>query len=281
MYESNLLVLKNTNLEVVFNQSTGLPEFIKLYSTDGFFDGADIHECIEARVCRLLPRSYTNTQAVLKSVRKGMSCLSFYFEVFFEEAPAAAFELRYLLESSSIKLTLEDVREYEGFEFIEANIPCIAAISDSNHEEAWLAHCQSAGHLVSLKDAKPGELPEHPYFGKIMHMLPVVMLGTSDAVCVMEVTAFNDGMLLKVEQDGHKKRASIGTVKTYRVDGSGWCNSNDENLARVYANDKTPNLIVGQKSSCRVDFAGDYDRNGRVDWLDGAKIVHERMPKSR
>lgn len=279
MYNYNLLILKNTNLEVEFNPSTGLPELIKLCNTGGCFDGAAPHERVEARVCRLFPRSCINTSAVLKSVRKGMSCISFYFEAFHEDVPAAAFELRYLLGSTYIKVTLEEVREYEGFEFIEANIPSIASISDSNHEEAWLAHCQSAGHLVSLKDAKPGELPEHPYFGKIMHMLPVVMLGTSDSVCVMEVTAFNDGTLLKVEQDGNKKRASIGTVKTYRVDGSSWCNSNDDNLTRVYGNDKTPNLLVGQKSSCRVDFAGDYDRNGRVDWLDGAKIVHERMPK--
>src|SRR5262249_8224080 len=46
----------------------------------------------------------------------------------------------------------------------------------------------------------------------------------------------------------------------------------------IAGNEKTPNLLIEQRPVARLDFAGDYDRNGAVDWLDGAKIVRARMP---
>jgi hypothetical protein len=281
MFNTNTTKLRNSYLDVVFNLQTGLPETFKLIAEDSLFCGAKPYETIEAKICKLMPRGYIRVPVVPKSVRKGMSCITFLFEANYGEIPAASFELRYLLGKYSITVKLEEVKEYEGFEFIEASIPCLVSIDDSSSEDAWLAHCNSAGHIVKLKDAKCGELPENPYFGKIMHILPVVMLGTTKAVCVMEITAFNDGTELKVEKRENVKRAVIGTVKTHRVDGSSWCNSNDDNLTLIYGNENTPNLIVGQKSSCRLDFVGDYDRNGRVDWLDGAKVIHSRMPKLR
>jgi hypothetical protein len=47
----------------------------------------------------------------------------------------------------------------------------------------------------------------------------------------------------------------------------------------IAGNKKTPNLPVGQRPLARLDFAGDYDGNGLVDWLDGAKLVRARMPE--
>ena len=49
----------------------------------------------------------------------------------------------------------------------------------------------------------------------------------------------------------------------------------------VYGNDETLNLPIEQKSSCRIDLLSDYDGDGKVGWLDGAKCVHARMPKLR
>lgn len=36
--------------------------------------------------------------------------------------------------------------------------------------------------------------------------------------------------------------------------------------------------MVEQTPACRLDFVGDLDGDGAVDWLDGAKLVHGRMP---
>jgi hypothetical protein len=62
------------------------------------------------------------------------------------------------------------------------------------------------------------------------------------------------------------RQAMLGTVKTWRVNGA----SGDST---------TPNVMVGGRPLCRLDFSGDIDHNGAVDWLDGAKLVRERMPQ--
>jgi hypothetical protein len=47
----------------------------------------------------------------------------------------------------------------------------------------------------------------------------------------------------------------------------------------ICGNEKTPNLLVGQKSACRLDFLPAKTGKAEQDWLDAAKLVRERMPK--
>lgn len=279
MRQLEKLVIKNSYVEMKFDLKTGLPAGYRLIAENGLFDGALESELISARICHLTPRKYQNVTLEPVSYRNKPSIVTFTYKAYFDGEPAVMFDLRYELDRTAILVTLDEVSEFQPFELIEVNIPCLVSISGTAGK--WLAHCRNSGSFVSLKDAKSGDLPEHPYFAKILHILPVVMLGIPEAVCTMEVTAYNDGTLLHVEDTGVLKRARFGTIKTYRVDGSAWCNSNDVNLALVYGNENTPNLIVEQKSSCRIDFTGDYDHNGKVNWLDGAKLIHDRMPRMR
>jgi hypothetical protein len=75
-------------------------------------------------------------------------------------------------------------------------------------------------------------------------------------------------------------QAALGTIKTWRVNGGKSYDMNTgPNTPRISGNSTTPNLMVGGRPLCRLDFAGDFDHNGAVDWLDGAKMVRERMPR--
>lgn len=264
---------------VAFDEKTGLPT---AYERNGYrFGEQEKGQKITARFCKLSPREYVDVEAVPYGSHSGRVCAEFFFRLTYGEEEAAEFTLRYRIDRNALVITLEDVEEKEGFELISLTISRLVQIGTMDDEQAWLAHAKACGSLVSLKDAKPGKMPEHDYFGNIMPILPVVMLGDHNTVCTLEVTAFQDGTLLEVEETPEGKRGFLGTVKQYRVDGSSWCNSNDDHLTKVYGNEKTLNLPIEQKSSCRLDFVGDYDGNGRVDWLDGAKAIHARMPKMR
>lgn len=274
-----IYTLETSGLLVTLNEQTGLP--IE-YRRDKFpFGTQEEGQKITARFCRLHPRAYFDVEAVPYGSHVGRVCAEFFFRVAEDETEAAVFTLRYRIDRSALVITLEDVEEREGYELISLTIPRLVQISTADDAEAWLAHAKASGSFVYLKDAIPCKMLEHEYFGNIMPILPLVMLGDRNTVCTLEVTAFQDGTLLEVEESPRGKRAFLGTIKQYRVDGSSWCNSNDDNLTKVYGNEDTINLPIEQKSSCRLDFLGDYDGNGRVDWLDGAKAVHARMPKLR
>lgn len=271
--------LETAGLSVGLDWRTGLP--VEYRRKGKMFGSQELGQKIVARYCRLAPREYFDVEAVPCDGHMGRVCGEFFFRLKYGEETAAEFTLRYRVDRNSLTITLEDVEEKEGFELISLTIPRLVQLGTKEDSNAWLAHAMASGSLVYLKDAIPGKMPEHDYFGHIMPMLPVVMLGDENTVCAMEVTAFQDGVLVEVEEADSGKRAFIGTVKQYRVDGSAWCNSNDDNLTKIYGNENTLNLPIEQKSSCRLDFLGDYDGNGRVDWLDGAKAVHARMPKLR
>src|SRR5207248_10686634 len=134
---------------------------------------------------------------------------------------------------------------------------------------SWLAHGETGGSLAMLKKAKPASLPPNRFWEKVLATLPVVMVGNTKAGCVQEVTALMDGTELKVSGADGRRRASLGTYKNYRVNGS-HCfdmNTGDERTTRNCGHRNTPNLLIGQQSSCRLDFVPG------ADWLAAAQLV--------
>ena len=192
--------------------------------------------------------------------------------------PAASFRLRYELQGPTVFVSLEDVQEKPGFQLIDVATPDLATVRQEDGG-GWLAHGDSGGNLIELSEAKPGHLAPNRFWGGVAATLPVVMIGTSKALCVQETIAFMDTTELAVEGDAGQRRAELGTIAVHRVNGSLAYDMNaNPGKPLVSGNANTPNLIVGQRPLARLDFSGDYDRNGVVDWLDGAKIVRARMP---
>jgi hypothetical protein len=66
----------------------------------------------------------------------------------------------------------------------------------------------------------------------------------------------------------------------FRVDGGACYDMNlGRGAPRSCGNKLTPNLIVEQKSSCRLDFLEPDAGGGALSWVDGAKFVRARMPE--
>jgi hypothetical protein len=105
------------------------------------------------------------------------------------------------------------------------------------------------------------------------------MIGTDKALCVQETSACMDSTILAVAGEAGQRRASLGTVQNFRVNGSLCYDMNTgKDTPRNCGGRTTPNLPIGQKSSCRLDFVGPAAGKGTVDWLDGARLVRSRMP---
>jgi hypothetical protein len=73
--------------------------------------------------------------------------------------------------------------------------------------------------------------------------------------------------------------AHLGTIKVHRIDGRLCYDMNTgPGTPRNCGDGRTPNLLVGQHSVCRLDFfAG--SGGATADWLAAAKLVRARMPK--
>ena len=268
------IVLKSSDMVVTLDPAIGLP-YSYNYKGSNIW-GEDSGRKINITICRLSPREYKTVTVSPSLTDKAPGHADFLFETSFNGHAAASFHLKYVLDDNAVIVTMENVLEQEGYELIEADLLGLVTIREEDDSSGWLAHGKNGGELVNLKDAINNQLPDDGHFGKIGHVLPVAIVGNRHTQCAMEVTAFMDGTKVEIVGKKGNHHARLGTVKGYRVHGGRAYNMNDgEN---VKGNAQTPNLLIGQLSSCRLDFTGDFDGNGVIDWLDGAKIIAKRMP---
>jgi hypothetical protein len=274
----NPIYLRTPRLEVVLDGSDGVPYGYHLLSNHSLIRGEDSGRLIEVTVLHRQTHEFRQVHAMPGNADVGPAQADFHFNVRDGGVQAATFTLRYSVSSTTLNVSLEDVSEKSGWELIEVALPDLATVREEDGP-AWLAHGDSGGSTVPLNRATPGHLTPNRFWGGVAATLPVAMIGTDKAICVEEVTAFMDSMELSVEGEAGRRRAKLGTIKVYRINGS---LPQDMNLggdnAKLAGNDKTPNLLVGQRSTVRLDFIGDYDGNGHVDWLDGAKFTRAHMP---
>ncbi len=276
---AHVATLRSPQLEVLLDRDTGLPSEYRLLAANAVIHGAEAGHAVTATVFEAQPHRFQQVTVKPQSVRASAARTDFLFTAQQDGHPAASFTLRYELKGAAVFVSLEDVKEQPGFEFIDVGTPDLATVREEDGG-GWLAHGENGGNLIELSKAKAGHLPPNRFWFGVAATLPVVMIGTSKALCVQEVMAFMDATELAVEGEPGRRRAELGTIAAHRVNGGlAWDMNAEPGKPRVAGNDKTPNLLVGQRPLARLDFAGDYDRNGTVDWLDGAKIVSSRMPQ--
>jgi len=276
----NPVRLHSSEMEVVLDRNDGVPFAFHLSASDTTLRGEDFGKKISATVCQKIPWKFLELETSLTIAKATRSAVDFRFEANSGNIKAVSFVLRYELEKSTVTVTLDEVKESAGYELISVNLPRLVTVREEE-PGAWLVHGDAGGSFAMLGNARPGALAPNQFWGDVCSSLPVVMLGTAKAMCVQETTAFMDGTSLVVTGEAGKRRASIGTSKKYRVNG-GDCY--DLNLAKGLPHNcgtlSTPNILVEQRSSCRLDFlpvTGDVSDA----WLAGAKLVRSRMPAIR
>lgn len=273
------VVLQSPQLKVILDGDDALPYEYRLLSNQAVIHGEATGRPITATVFRAGPHEFPTIGVKPNKVQATATRADFFFTARQDAETAASFILRYDLQAQAVLISLENIQENAGFELIDVATPNLATVREDDGG-SWLAHGDQGGNLTALAQAKVGRLPPNRFWGGVAATLPVVMIGTAKALCVQEVIAFMDTTELAVEEDAGRRSAELGTIAVHRVNGSLDYDMNaNPGKPRVAGNRKTPNLLIEQRPLARLDFAGDYDHNGVVDWLDGAKIVRARMPE--
>lgn len=260
------VTLRSQQLEVVIQKNGGLPSEYRVLSNGATIHGVEPGHGITATLFEAQSHKFQEAKLQPASAAATASRADFAFTAPYDGRPAASFVLRYELQGAALFVSLEAIREHPGFELIDVATVDLASVREEEGG-GWLAHGESGGNLIQLSDAKPGHLPPNRFWFGVAATLPVVMIGTSKAVCVQEVMAFMDSTELAVEGEPGRRRAELGTISVHRVNGSlAWDMNAEPGKPRVAGSAKTPNLPIEQRPIARLDFAADYDGNSVVDW---------------
>jgi hypothetical protein len=272
------VTLRSADLEVDLQRTVGLPAQYRVLSNGAIIHGTEPGRAVMATIFHKQGHNFESLTVKPRRVITTATVADFSFAVPINDRIAATFTLRYRLRGAGLFVWLESVHEFPGFELIDVATPDLATIREEDNG-GWLAHGDTGGNLIQLSRAHTGHLPPNRFWFGVAVTLPVIMIGTSKALCVEEVTAFMDTTELAVTGEPGRRRAELGTVSVHRVNGSiAWDMNAEPGRPLIAGNAKTPNLLIAQRPVARLDFAADYDHSGAVDWLDGAKIVRARMP---
>jgi hypothetical protein len=275
---ANPLVIKSAQLEVVLDRHDGLPYEYRLLSGNRRMIGEDLGKPIVITFYDKSSGTIKNAAASVQKLSELKDHSDLLFQISDGEHVAGSFVLSYVVDAAMLRVVLYAVREFPGYELIEVALPRLATVREEDGP-AWLAHGDDGGWIATLKDATAGSLKPNTFWGSVSATLPVVMIGTSSLICVQETTAFMDGTTLSVSGEPGKRRAALGTIKTYRVNGTLCYDMNTgPGTPRNCGNRQTPNLLIDQESSCRLDFLSDSDDKTPLTWLNAAKLVRKRMP---
>jgi hypothetical protein len=271
------IVLSSPQLEVTLDAASGLPWQYKLSANGARLWGETSGAPIKVTLCRTEPWSFQTASLAPESHHGTHTSASFRFAPQFGGTAAAQFTLRYRLTGPTLFVELDGIGEHAPFQLIEVALPALVTVRESD-EGAWLAHGDEGGSLAILSQARPGSLPPNRFWGKVLGTLPVVMVGTAQAMCVQETTSYMDGTTLAVTGDATSRGAAMGTIKVHRVNGSACYDLNLERGAPLNCgNQKTPNLLVGQPSTCRLDFLPIKGDPAKA-WIAAGQLVRDRMP---
>lgn len=275
---SNAIVIRSTDLELVLDGQDGLPYEYRLAPGQRRMRGEDLGKPIIATVCNQQLWSFSVQSVQVRTKTIGTETAEFLFSVEDHGNPAAFFNIRYAVKGTTVHVDMHGVHEFPNYELIEVAMPRLVTVREEEGA-AWLAHGDDGGWLAELKSANAGSLKPNTFWGNAAATLPVVMVGTDRVLCVQETTAFMDGTELNVVGQSGRRRASIGTTKTHRVNGNLCYDMNTgSGTPRNCGNNQTPDLLIEQESTCRLDFIAAPDDRTSVSWLEGAKLVRSRMP---
>jgi len=275
---SNPLVIKSADLEIVLDRNDGLPYEYRVLGNNRHMRGEDVGKPIDVTVCNKNTGTFSTVSGTVQKASSGIDRAEFTFEIRDHERPAVGFTLRYVVKDTTLSITLPNVHEFNGYELIEVATPRLATVREEDGA-AWLAHGDDGGWVVTLSKAITGSLKPNQFWGNVAATLPVVMIGTDRLICIQETNALMDGTELNVIGLPTGRRASLGTTKTHRVNGSLCYDMNTgPGTPRDCGNRQTPNLLVEEQPACRLDFISAADDAPPLTWLDGAKLVRSRMP---
>ena len=271
------VVLCSAELEVTLDAGSGMPWRYKLLASGAVLRGEDFGQPVQVTLCRTAPWDFQTAGLAPESHRATVTTAAFRFRATYGSSPAAAFTIRYVLTGATLRVEMDAIEETAPFQLIEAALPSLATVRESD-SGAWLAHGDQGGSLTMLSAAKAGSLPLNRFWGSVQGTLPVVMVGDAQALCVQETTSYMDGTTLTVTGNPGSRRACLGTIQVHRVNGSACYDLNLERGApRNCGNQNTPNLLVEQPPSCRLDFM-EVTGNPAKAWIAAGQLIRSRMP---
>ncbi len=144
--EQGPVVLRSSSLDVHLNAVNGLPLEYRLARSGVRFTGEDAGTALNVRLCRREHWGFAGVDVRPSGSKISGQSADFHFNAMYApDAAAADFTLRYAVEGSTVRVTLEDIHEHDGFELISISMPSLVSVAEQDPAtRGWRMGMQAA-----------------------------------------------------------------------------------------------------------------------------------------
>jgi hypothetical protein len=195
--------------------------------------------------------------------------ISYHATVTVEGQPAVEFDLVYSLRGPSVVIEFGNVTEHENFYLIHVILPDLVTVG-GNDNGPKLAIPAEAGRLVDVNRASNRR---YEYEIDWLNGMLAAFAYHSGAIGIMDTESIENHSIATVYDAGGRKYGTLGMKVMHRL------KEYDLQEFGPIIPAADPKYLLKVQSSCTVtlSLAGDYDKDGAVSWVDGTKVVRDKI----
>ena len=258
------IILENNQLRVELSQSLPSVERYVLKSTNQVIYGSIGYSGYGAEMFH--EGSFHSPDLNVDSITKGDDRICYHIRGQLNSQQVVKFDLCYMLSGNSVEWSFGNVEETLGYKLVMVRPPNLLTVR-ADQGGAKLVFPWAEGRLIDVATTTPG-YSNDAMSGGWNHAMLLGMLYHQGALAICSYD--NVDMMLEeiVSDDPDKGRlGAIGTFFYYRTppinfDLAGFIDIFDEQTTSLKA---------------KLSFLGDYDKDGDIDWIDGAKFLRDQI----
>jgi hypothetical protein len=191
----------------------------------------------------------------------------YHAEVNYENKPAISFDLLYQLKENELTVTLNNVVEEKDFYLLNINMPSLVSVRGGDGK---LVIPADAGRLIDVNGAS---LKTYEYEIDWLNPILAAMAYDAHALAVVDTKSIENHSAVSISDWRGEKYGSVSMnfiyrLKEYDLPGFG---------TMIPAKDHRYFLKVQDSCTATVAIIGDYDNDGKVDWVDGSKLLRKEV----
>ncbi|HEX5149965.1 MAG TPA: endo-alpha-N-acetylgalactosaminidase family protein [Parafilimonas sp.] len=191
----------------------------------------------------------------------------YHAEVDYENRPAVSFDLLYRLKENELAITLNNVVEEKDFYLLNINMPSLVSVTAGDGK---LVIPADAGRLI---DVGAASLKTYEYEIDWLNPILAAMAYNAKVLAVVDTRSIENHSAVTISDRGSEKYGAVSMnfiyrLREYDLPGFG---------TMIPAKDHRYFLKVQDSCTATVAIIGDYDADGKVDWVDGSKLLRNQV----
>jgi len=213
-----------------------------------------------------LPVIRSRTRTTYTAIQTG-NMVKYHTKIDYYDKNAIEFDLTILLKDKGIEIKFDNVREYDNFYLINVQLPGLLAVkSDQNHGR--MAIPADAGRLIDIEEAS---LKSFEYDINWLNPILTGFAYNSKILGMVDTKSIENHTIVGVSEGRDGRYGSFSIRIVHRLSEY---NLNEFGTI-IPVTDAKYLLKVQDSCTVVVSFAGDYDNDGEISWVDGAKLFRD------